>query len=136
LHVERDPVIDGGDELTLDADLVVADGFDDGGRHGRHVAMDVVGREVDRGHAGPSLPVVAISRDEHPTCHRRGTGVVAAGDAKMTRQHRRGMDRMLAGTCRSITMGSTCRRQKRDAMTLSVRNKWSVTWFDCDESFT
>jgi hypothetical protein len=34
LHVERDPVADGVGELTLDADLVVADGFDDGRRHG------------------------------------------------------------------------------------------------------
>lgn len=49
LHVEGgDPAADGGGEAALEAHLVAADGLDDGGRHGGHVAADLVGLEVDR----------------------------------------------------------------------------------------
>jgi hypothetical protein len=104
LHVEGgDPAADGGGEPTLEADLVAVDGFDDGGWHGGHVAVDVVGLEVDGGvHRLHDLPhgardegSDAISRDERdgprgavPGPRHVGHGAARAAAVARERQRR------------------------------------------------
>ena len=137
LHVEGGyPSADGGGEAPLEADLVAADGVDDGGRHGGHVAVDVVGLEVERrvhglhdllhgaGDEGPD----AVARDERDGARgavaRAGhVGHRAARAGAMAGDRRRGGDEAAEEKGGSPRHGEGAAGRRADAELRSGRRR-------------